>query len=46
MEGTVRLAAETVQPIAQVAQELGMNDGTLGNWCAKHRRESMVRTSR
>ncbi|KWX00906.1 Transposase IS3/IS911 family protein [Carbonactinospora thermoautotrophica] len=28
---------ETGKPIAQVARELGINDGTLGNWVAKDR---------
>jgi transposase len=38
-QGAVRLVFETGKPIAQVARELGVNDGTLGNWCAKVRRE-------
>jgi transposase len=38
-QGAVRLVFETGKPIAQVARELGVNDGTLGNWCAKARRE-------
>ena len=29
---------ETGKPIAQVARELGVNEGTLGNWCARERR--------
>ncbi len=29
---------ETGKPIAQVARELGINEGTLGNWCAIDRR--------
>ena len=37
--GAVRLVVETGKPIAQVARELGVNEGTLGNWCAKERRE-------
>jgi transposase len=37
--GAVRLVEETGKPIAQVARELGVNEGTLGNWCAKARRE-------
>ncbi len=32
--GAVQLVFETGKPIAQVARELGVNDGTLGNWCA------------
>ncbi len=38
-QGAVRLVVETGKPIAQVARELGVNDGTLGNWCAKARRD-------
>jgi transposase len=30
---------ETGKPIAQVARELGINDGTLGNWVVKARAE-------
>ena len=36
--GAVRLVFETGKPIAQVARELGINDGTLGNWVAAARR--------
>jgi transposase len=36
--GAVQLVVETGRPIAQVARELGINEGTLGNWCAKDRR--------
>lgn len=36
--GAVRLVVETGKPIAQVARELGVNAGTLGNWCARDRR--------
>src|SRR6476659_7096313 len=31
-EGAVRLVRETGKPIAQVARDLGINAGTLGNW--------------
>jgi transposase-like protein len=31
-EGAVRLVRETGRPIAQVAKDLGVNEGTLGNW--------------
>jgi transposase len=36
-QGAVALVVETGKPIAQVARELGINEGTLGNWCAKAR---------
>jgi transposase len=36
-EGAVRIVRETGKPIAQVARDLGIHDGTLGNWVAKDR---------
>src|SRR3954454_20228393 len=36
-QGAVRVVFETGKPIARVARELGINDGTLGNWVAKAR---------
>src|SRR4030095_13623202 len=36
-EGAVRIVRETGKPIAQVARELGINAGTLGNWVAQDR---------
>ena len=36
-QGAVRLVLETGKPIAQVARELGVHEGTLGNWVAKDR---------
>ena len=36
-QGAVRIVRETGKPIAQVARELGINEGTLGNWCSKDR---------
>jgi transposase len=36
--GAVRIVWESGKPIAQVARELGINEGTLGNWCAQDRR--------
>jgi transposase len=37
-QGAVRLVFETGKPITQVARELGINEGTLGNLCARERR--------
>jgi transposase len=37
-EGAVRIVRETGKPVAQVARELGVNDGALGNWVARDRR--------
>jgi|SRR4051794_25903089 transposase len=33
----VQMVLETGKPIAQVARDLGVNEGTLGNWVAKAR---------
>jgi transposase len=30
--GAVRIVLETGKPIAQVARDLGVHEGTLGNW--------------
>jgi transposase len=37
-EGAVRLVRETGKPIAQVARDLGVKEGTLGNWVNADRR--------
>jgi transposase len=37
-EGAVRLVRETGRPVAQVARDLGINEGTLGNWVNVDRR--------
>ena len=38
-EEAVKLVIETSRPIAQVAKELGIHEGTLGNWVNTYRRE-------
>src|SRR4029453_9000324 len=45
-EGAVRLGRETGRPIAQVARDLGINEGTLGNWvnAGKRRRGEGIGT--
>lgn len=35
----VRLVIETSRPIAQVARELGIVEGTLGNWVSLYRQD-------
>ena len=34
-DGAVRIVEETGKPIAQVARDLGVNEGTVGNWVLK-----------
>ena len=38
--GAVRIVLETNKPIAQVARDLGMHAGTLGNWVQAERRRA------
>ena len=35
----VKLVLENSRPVAQVARELGVHEGTLGNWVNQYRRE-------
>jgi transposase-like protein len=35
----VKMVIETSRPITRVAKELGINEGTLGNWVSVYRRE-------
>ena len=38
-EEAVKLVTESSRPIAEVAREIGVNEGTLGNWLMKYRAE-------
>jgi transposase len=38
-EQAVKSVIETSRPIAQVAKELGLNEGTLGNWVSVYKRD-------
>ena len=38
-EEAVKMVIETSRPIAEVARETGINDGTLGNWVNRYRKE-------
>ena len=38
-EEAVKMVVETSRPIAHVARENGINEGTLSNWVNKYRRE-------
>lgn len=35
----VKMVIELSRPVAQVARELGINEGTLGNWVNRYRQE-------
>ena len=36
-EGAVQIVLETGRPVSEVARELGVHEGTLGNWVNQHR---------
>lgn len=38
-EEAVKMVIETGRPIAAVARDLGINEGTLGNWVNKYRHD-------
>ncbi len=38
-DGAVRIVRETGQSVAQVARDLGVNEGTLGNWVRRDQAE-------
>jgi transposase-like protein len=41
----VKMVIEASRPIAEVAREIHVNEGTLGNWCVKYRAEHPVEES-
>jgi transposase len=43
-EGAVRLVLETGRPIAEIAREIDVNAGTLGNWVDKARQADRPET--
>jgi transposase len=45
-EGAVRLVHETSKSAAQVARDLGINEGTLVTWVARDRRARAAREAR
>jgi len=43
-DGAVRLVLETGRPIAEIAREIDVNPGTLGNWVDKARQADRPET--
>ena len=41
-EEAVKMVIQTQRPTAEVARELGINEGTLGTWVGKYRNEHPV----
>lgn len=41
-EEAIRMVIDSGRPVAAVARDLGINEGTLGNWVAGYRREHPV----
>jgi len=41
-EEAVKLVIESSRPTAEVARELGINEGTLGTWVSKYRQDHPV----
>jgi transposase len=39
-DSAVRIVEESGKPVAQIARDLGVHEGTLGNWVAKARAAS------
>ncbi|MEU6184287.1 transposase [Streptomyces coeruleorubidus] len=45
-EGAVRIVMETGKPIPEVAEELGINPGTLHSWVSRWRRHGSATSDR
>ncbi|MFE2179236.1 transposase [Streptomyces sp. NPDC059455] len=45
-EGAVRIVIETGKPIPEVAEELGVNPGTLHSWVSRWRRNGTATSDR
>ncbi|MCN0154363.1 transposase [Salinispora arenicola] len=45
-EGAVRIVIETGKPIPEVAEELGVNPGTLHSWVSRWRRHGSATSDR
>lgn len=41
-EEAVKMVIDSSRPIAGVARDLGLNEGTLGNWVSKYRETNPV----